>query len=286
MKQMTLAMHNYHDTYQKLPGAAHCQVNQSPDGMRGHNEGNWMGHILPYIEQGNLFKQAYDPVGGLYWIRSPIRTKVIPLYLCPSDPSFYLNAPENTCLVDKWSPPTLTPTPPGSSLGLNLACSNYMANALVLGNFINSGTLATPQSITSAMPDGTSNTVVIGETYKYPNNGDGVAWGGLYNDGPWIEPIFGPNAADIPVLAANIAWMTPPPSFTASQPWFYRNGIPFQVAPSLLDVRWYTCSTPHQGGMVVGCGDASVRIVSGGISVNTWNLACWPNDGTPLSSDW
>jgi hypothetical protein len=38
--------------------------------------------------------------------------------------------------------------------------------------------------------------------------------------------------------------------------------------------------------MVVGIGDGSVRIVSGGISATTWNNACYNPTGVPLGSDW
>ena len=38
--------------------------------------------------------------------------------------------------------------------------------------------------------------------------------------------------------------------------------------------------------MVVALGDASVRIVTQRITVSTWILACIPNDGTPLPTDW
>jgi hypothetical protein len=49
MKQMALAAHNYNDTYNELPGNSY-----SPDGKPLLS---WRVHILPYIEQNNLYMQ-------------------------------------------------------------------------------------------------------------------------------------------------------------------------------------------------------------------------------------
>jgi prepilin-type N-terminal cleavage/methylation domain-containing protein len=60
----------------------------------------------------------------------------------------------------------------------------------------------------------------------------------------------------------------------------------FQIAPpvnSAVDSMPQGCST---AAMMVGLGDGSVRAVSSGVSVNTWYLACCPNDGQPMPSDW
>jgi hypothetical protein len=50
MKQLGLALHNYHDTHGNFPPAAVCDKNGKP--ML-----SWRVLILPYIEQDNLYKQ-------------------------------------------------------------------------------------------------------------------------------------------------------------------------------------------------------------------------------------
>jgi hypothetical protein len=50
LKQMALAMHNYHDTYGMLPGAAICDKNGKP-------LLSWRVAILPFIEQAQLYQQ-------------------------------------------------------------------------------------------------------------------------------------------------------------------------------------------------------------------------------------
>jgi hypothetical protein len=62
--------------------------------------------------------------------------------------------------------------------------------------------------------------------------------------------------------------------------------LPFQVAPRPGDCDPHVTQTAHPGGMVVGLGDGTVRVVSEGISVTTWVHACVPNDGNPLGPDW
>ena len=50
LRQIALAMHNYHDTYNKFPSAAICD-------KAGKPLLSWRVAILPYIEQGELFKK-------------------------------------------------------------------------------------------------------------------------------------------------------------------------------------------------------------------------------------
>jgi prepilin-type N-terminal cleavage/methylation domain-containing protein len=51
MKQIGLALHNYHDVYQRFP------VGQSDD---DNDNWGWMCHILPYVEQGPLYATLTD----------------------------------------------------------------------------------------------------------------------------------------------------------------------------------------------------------------------------------
>src|SRR5688572_7224276 len=73
LKQMGLAIHNYHDTNGHLPPGGY-----NPWG----GEGGWAFHILTYIEQDNLAKLAG---AGSSWNASIVRDQGGPtLYFCPS----------------------------------------------------------------------------------------------------------------------------------------------------------------------------------------------------------
>ncbi len=50
LKQIAIAMHNYHDTYQGFPSSAICD-------KKGKPLLSWRVSILPYIEQNELYKQ-------------------------------------------------------------------------------------------------------------------------------------------------------------------------------------------------------------------------------------
>jgi prepilin-type N-terminal cleavage/methylation domain-containing protein len=90
MKQLGLALHNYHDVNNTLPPGAQGAVFPIPNpaGNTTTIAGtSWIVFILPYIEQDNLFKQyrfdlAYNSVeNGL------VGSNVVPTLYCPSGPS-------------------------------------------------------------------------------------------------------------------------------------------------------------------------------------------------------
>ncbi len=89
LKQIGLALHNYHDTYKCFPSAAIADENGTP-------RYSWRVAILPFIEQGALF-DAYDC--DVSWDdprNAMVRAISIPNYRCPSDG---LGAPNETNYV-------------------------------------------------------------------------------------------------------------------------------------------------------------------------------------------
>jgi prepilin-type processing-associated H-X9-DG protein len=80
LKQIALAMHNYHDTYKCFPPAVITDQNGRP--MR-----SWRVAILPFLEQAALY-EAYksdEPWDGPN--NRALGNIAIPTYRCPSDPS-------------------------------------------------------------------------------------------------------------------------------------------------------------------------------------------------------
>jgi type II secretory pathway pseudopilin PulG len=74
-KQLVLAMHNYHDTWQSFP-----------PGARGTGHGTWAIRLLPFIEKSQITEQ-YD-WSKLYWLETNLTLMtdlVISTYTCPSD---------------------------------------------------------------------------------------------------------------------------------------------------------------------------------------------------------
>ena len=80
LKQIGLALHNHHDTVGHLPG------NIRPVAT-GTVRVRWATFLLPYIEQGNLYR-VYDQSQN--WSAAanlPVTSQRIKTYECPSTPS-------------------------------------------------------------------------------------------------------------------------------------------------------------------------------------------------------
>src|SRR5436305_9206876 len=64
LKQMGLAIHNFHDTFGRFPYNRIGKVGPTPQGAGGGpgigtagGNWSWLTYMLPYIEQDNLYKQ-------------------------------------------------------------------------------------------------------------------------------------------------------------------------------------------------------------------------------------
>lgn len=93
MKQIGIALHNYHDTYSTFPMSYTTDATFSV-ATRGRS---WMLGILPYIEQAPLYQtidfsapmanSTTSPLPTPYSPNTVAAMTVLPIYLCPSDPS-------------------------------------------------------------------------------------------------------------------------------------------------------------------------------------------------------
>src|SRR5262249_49739492 len=89
LKQLGVAVHHYHDAHGYIPSIGYYPP-------VGNALGTQQFHLLPYIEQGNLHRDAYGtvsfpPPDGPRAVHYPgnnnVYTRVVPTFLCPSDPS-------------------------------------------------------------------------------------------------------------------------------------------------------------------------------------------------------
>ena len=78
LKQMGLALHNYHDTYGKFPPAGYYRKNATG--------GSWsiQARLLPQLEQANL--QHLIDWNFDYTVQGTVCRTRVPTYLCPSEP--------------------------------------------------------------------------------------------------------------------------------------------------------------------------------------------------------
>jgi prepilin-type N-terminal cleavage/methylation domain-containing protein/prepilin-type processing-associated H-X9-DG protein len=93
LKQIALAAHNYHDAYATFPaGNVYKKV-----GANWNYYDTWTISLLPYLEQGNLYR-LYDPTvpNAVADSVSPnmaiLRQTLVKVYTCPSDPNTFTPA--------------------------------------------------------------------------------------------------------------------------------------------------------------------------------------------------
>jgi prepilin-type N-terminal cleavage/methylation domain-containing protein len=280
LKQLGLAAHNYHDAHRHLPPA----IGYYPPASGAF--GNYFFHLLPYVEQDNLYLSAlgrvpFPPPDGPTAVYYPgnnnVYSKPVAVFLCPSDPSV---GPDGTVMVN----------------GVSFGASCYGFNALVAAqNDITTIPFKTnPQGktrIPADIPDGTSNTILHAEKYArctnttlppmFQDGGCAWAYGGAAVF-PWLPP---PMALPVKVFV---------PGFCI--PAFANQGAPnaigpksvfqFQPTPFLGNCDPTRAATAHTGGIQVGLADGSVRTLAPSLSGDTWAAAVTRAGGEVLGSDW
>ncbi len=85
-KQLGLALHNYHDTFNVLP-PGWIGVQGGAPHMEGQNGFAWGSHLLPNLDQGPLYNQINFKASLLDPTNDIARQSVLSVFRCPSDPS-------------------------------------------------------------------------------------------------------------------------------------------------------------------------------------------------------
>ena len=267
LKQMSLALHNCNDTYNKLPSCVGCFPSQNPWATGATwgapaQHGTLYYFLLPFVEQDNIYNQ----IQTWSWNNSNMVVKTP--FLAPGDPS----APSNGLLAN-WG---------------NRGAISYAANWFVFLSY--DGGYA---RIPATFLDGTSNTVVFGEHMAVCNNGSSLhVWS---EDGQGAGPVdagvtYNYNYNGIgPLSFPNNATVNPDGMGNQYSSFYWtltNNTITFQLRPSPLQCDYHYLQSFSSGGVLVGMGDGSSRLVSSGVSFRSWQIAFLPNDGLPPGSDW
>jgi prepilin-type N-terminal cleavage/methylation domain-containing protein/prepilin-type processing-associated H-X9-DG protein len=208
LKQIGLAAHNYESTFKRLPPGYLGPPNPTPDTQPvggGVQNVGVMALLLPYIEQGPLWNQMVAAVGASYFSTQtvagywspavnpssplgPMALNHIPVYMCPSDGSS-ANAPLSFGRIHLYvdaKTKRLTigggaSAPSDAGLTGSWGYTNYMGVAGYFGTaFAQFRGIFTDRSAVkiTTISDGTSNTLMFGETTCDMNLGLNFSWMG------------------------------------------------------------------------------------------------------------
>jgi prepilin-type processing-associated H-X9-DG protein len=193
LKQIGLAIHNYHDAYQAFPPGYRASAAWS-DGAADTAPGwGWAAFILPHLEQDNLYRQLNlgQPVQN-----SPAIATLVKVFLCPSDPT-----PPTAFAVPDAFGNTVAQAAPCSYAACVGGDESDTAGPDGMGIFYrNSSTRFTD------ITDGTANTLLVGE--RAWSNANGI-WAGAISGAVcrrgFLNPCPGSGAASYPAATLVLA---------------------------------------------------------------------------------
>lgn len=265
LKQLGLALHNYHDTYKCIPIA---DVNGTSTPVSAH------ARLLPFMEQTNIFNLVDFNVPYNHANNTVARNTTVPTFICPSDPSrlptsiggrnnYYWNAGNGIVMYASGA----TGQPPSngviwhnqvfkfSDIIDGLSNTSHMAEKLTGDG---SNAIASPK--TDTFQPGT-----------YPNNADealqqcnavdvlDLSKQGYSNvGGPWLQQYHSTNQFN---------HVLPP------------NGRSCMYPPGRIAT---TANSQHPGGVQMVLCDGSVRFVASSIDLIIWRALGSINGGETI----
>jgi prepilin-type N-terminal cleavage/methylation domain-containing protein/prepilin-type processing-associated H-X9-DG protein len=241
MKQLSLAIHNYHDS-----------LGTFPIGYAGDVTGRgFVKGTLPYIDQANLFNmwiesQNYNSGTN----NSVVCATRMTVHSCPSDTpaQWYNNIPQYN-YAPNYGNTTSTRQP--SFNGVNFSPAPFYFND-------DANAAAVCYRIRD-VNDGTSNTLMLMEVRQGSVNQDlrGLTWWG---PGSGVSASYTPNSSTPDLMNG----------FCASQPDLpCTTGGSVGNAPASNGV-FYVSRSKHTGGVHVAMCDGSIRFISNNVDINTW----------------
>ncbi len=286
MKQIGLALHNYHSAFQKFPysagGAGSITSGSAIPGMNNvRNHRGWLG-LLPYIEQQTLYDQAdlsmatggYVRDSGQSSIGGPrpgepgnvndvVVSTAVEAFLCPSDSNPTNYATTNS---DAYSISNGTTTLKG-------AYTNYEFS---IRRTSSSAAKWTEDSMTTRrmfgfddwsrirdLTDGTSNTVAICETLRACIDGVAQTWGYTKWVGNGVDLVWARGINDNECCG----WDASP---------YQRESLPSRLG------EWSTSGSLHPGGAQYTLGDGSVRFITDSTDYITLQRLAYVSDNQVL----
>ena len=260
MKQLGIALHNYHDTHSVFPPGV--IANTLNAGTTPPSSMSWMPLLLPFMEQTALYEELRPWMvtrASAGW-PSALMNTVIPPLMCPSDPA----APKTGVVHGEGANP-LVDVPPDYNDGFSgnyLLCNGSEQVTAANATAMNGMFFYRSRVRMAMVRDGTANTVMGAEIITLPELAGQRDWRGRYYRADHLSSIFSTTL--------------PPNSTIADWTRVCQAGNP-SYAPCFtsVDPQYLLARSYHPGGVQVTLADASVRFVA-----NTINTATWQALGT------
>jgi prepilin-type N-terminal cleavage/methylation domain-containing protein/prepilin-type processing-associated H-X9-DG protein len=302
LKQLGLAMQNYHDINNALPPTAICSsLNTSNSCYNMFPDFSMKTRLLPFIEQGTIYNALNQFASTFNVVNVTGRFSKINVFVCPSDG----NEPSISLTVGNFTG-TLPSTNYPNSIG---TFAPEATTGIVDGPAYYSGSNAPSSSVVriASISDGTSNTVIFSEFDRYRNT---------TQNGPW--QIY-QDAVDSAKVASSLLTLTsdcqaavniaPPASGVTSDDglkgvdWLYQHcgagGCYSHINTPNKKSCYFTgsktaghptstmigASSYHAGGVNVALLDGSVRFIKDSINPQTWWALATKAGGEVISSD-
>ena len=274
LKQIGLALQNYHDSFESLPmaitvtlDAAYVTPGYPPCDSRLYND-SFLMSVLPYIEQSPLYNASNHQLYVIGRANTTVSSQVISMFICPddtdADSAFPLHVSDTLSLdYDPANPPRFGRT---SYAGIE---GTLMEFAVPVGvsctvppgsdSYANGAFGTVPPVRFSSFTDGLSNTATVAEKsltnlqINLPSSPE------LYQSANlWCQAI----------VEKTLVTAFYPPNEHLNKP------------STLTGWTWST-SSRHTGGLYVAMADGSVRFVKD--SIQSWSLNL-PTDGYKLGN--
>jgi prepilin-type N-terminal cleavage/methylation domain-containing protein len=250
LKQIGLAFHTYHDTYQLFPAAGSDGPNQTCCNATTRAGWTWLFAITPFIEQNNVYNLPNTAAGN-----TTVAQSITKIYYCPSrrQPTVYSSGAKSDY---------------AGNGGKNMA-GRGAQGVLVAQWLVPSPSMPIDAPIEQTrriadITDGTSNTLLAGEkqchiTVLGSAGGDNEAW----NNSGWDQDHvrFGDGTNN-----------------TVPQPDYLH---PNSTQPTFWSVRF---GGEHPGVFTGAMADGSVRALKYDVDKTSWSRICLINDGQVIAN--
>ena len=277
MKQLGLAIHNYHDTHRVFPRGNFERVDLPADSGDGGN--SYLGFsahtmLLPFLDQAALYNLVDFNNVTTNPANATVRNTKVPAFRCPSDFDYSGTQPGNNYVVCG-----------GPSVWYNLSSSNEvgMFNYRKVVRFRD-------------IVDGTSNVIAASESL-IGNHSDSQDYTDVARGITMTGPDVFKSQSDIATIgAAAIAGFPSNKNVNSNRDWFIGT-CGYTVFNTLAPPNWeapdailcsgcsefdnrgvFAARSRHEGGVHVLLGDGSTRFVSENIDFLTWQRLGHIND--------